>query len=145
MGIRGTTLFARRVSTKQETTPHRSQVEPSDRGTRRPNGGLLHDHLLSLILVGLFIVSLAGQFYFQYQQEVNEAIIHGETAPTPGSKQFLDSFLASVFENWQSEFLQVFAFVVLTAYFIHRGSHESPDGSDEMASDIRAIKEKLGA
>ena len=136
---------SRRVSTEQETTPRRPRVEPSDRGTRRPNGSWLHDHLLSLILAGLFIVSLVGQFYFQYQHEVNEAIVHGETAPTPGSKQFLDSFLASVFENWQSEFLQVFAFVVLTAYFIHRGSHESPDGSDEMAADIKAIKEKLGA
>jgi hypothetical protein len=145
VGIRGATIPSRRVATERDKTARRPEVEPSDRGTRRPNGSWLHDHLLSLILVALFTVSLVGQFYFQYQHEVNEAIVHGESTPTAGSEEFLDSFLASVFENWQSEFLQVFAFVVLTAYFIHRGSHESPDGSDEMAADIKAIREKLGA
>lgn len=123
----------------------RPQVDPSERTTRRPNGRWLHDHLLSVILLALFFVSLIGQFYFQYRHEVDQALDHGQPRPALGSAQFLDSFFASVFENWQSEFLQVFAFVVLTAYFIHRGSHESPDGSDEMAADIKAIKEKLGA
>jgi hypothetical protein len=98
-----------------------------------------------MILLVLFIVSLVGQFYFQYRHEVNEAIVHGNPVPAASSAEFLESFFASVFENWQSEFLQVLAFVVLTAFFIHRGSHESPDGSDEMAADIKAIKKKLGA
>lgn len=124
---------------------NRPEVDPAQRGTRKPNGGWLHDHLLSVILLALFFLSLIGQFYFQYRHEVDQAMAHGEPAPLIGSAQFLDSFFASVFENWQSEFLQVFAFVVLTAYFIHRGSHESPDGSDEMAADIKAIKEKVGA
>ena len=129
---------------KNANNRSRPEVEPDQRGTRRPNGNWLHDHLLSVILLALFFLSLVGQFYFQFRHEVDQAIVHGELPPAPSSSQFLDSFLASVFENWQSEFLQVFAFVVLTAYFIHRGSHESPDGSDEMAADIRAIKEKLG-
>ncbi|HJQ95463.1 MAG TPA: DUF6766 family protein [Acidimicrobiia bacterium] len=50
-----------------------------------------------------------------------------------------------MFENWQSEFLQILTFVILTTYFIHRHSHESADENDEMAADIRAIKQKLGA
>ena len=124
---------------------HRPDIEPSDRETMRPNGRWLHDHLLSVILLVLFIASLVGQFYFQYRHEVNEAISHGDSVPAASSVEFLESFFASVFENWQSEFLQVLAFVVLTAFFIHRGSHESPDGSDEMAADIKAIREKLGA
>jgi hypothetical protein len=33
----------------------------------------------------------------------------------------------STFENWQSEFLQVFIFIVLTTFLVHRMSHESPD------------------
>jgi hypothetical protein len=123
----------------------RPEVDPAERGTRKPNGGWLHDHLLSVILLALFFLSLIGQFYFQYRREVDQAMVHGEPAPPIGSAQFLDSFFASVFENWQSEFFQVFAFVVLTAYFIHRGSHESADGNDEMAADIKAIKEKVGA
>jgi hypothetical protein len=112
---------------------------------RKPNGNWLHDHLLSVILLVLFLLSLLGQFYFQYRHEVDEAIEHGQPAAPVMSQDFWDSFLASVFENWQSEFLQIFAFVILTAYFIHRHSHESGDGSDEMAADLKAIRAKLGA
>jgi hypothetical protein len=35
------------------------------------------------------------------------------------------AFIESVFENWESEFLQMGSYVVLTAYFIQRGSAES--------------------
>lgn len=37
------------------------------------------------------------------------------------------SFLSAVFENWESEFLQMWAYVVLTAYLFQRGSPESKD------------------
>src|SRR3546814_1259932 len=42
-------------------------------------------------------------------------------------------FLSSVFENWESEFLQMSAYVVLTAILIQRGSSASkdPDRSEE--------------
>src|SRR3546814_1503380 len=36
-------------------------------------------------------------------------------------------FLSSVFENWESEFLQMSAYVVLTAILIQRGSSASKD------------------
>ena len=77
--------------------------------------------------------------------EVDQALQHGQAAPGATSGDFLNSFLASVFENWQSEFLQLVTFVVLATYFIHRGSPQSRDGDDEMAADIKAIKKKLDA
>ena len=112
---------------------------------RRPTGNWFRDHLLSIILFGLFLVSLLGQYYFQYRHEVEEALQHGQAPSGATSGEYLTSFLASVFENWQSEFLQVVTFVVLATYFIHRGSPQSRDGDDEMSADIKAIKEKLGA
>ena len=57
--------------------------------------------------------------------------------------QFMNSFWASTLESWQSEFLRLLSFVVLTTYLIHRHSHESRDSNDEMAAHIRAIKNKL--
>ena len=36
------------------------------------------------------------------------------------------------FQNWQSEFLEVWVLIVATAYLVHKGSHESKDGEDEM-------------
>lgn len=46
-------------------------------------------------------------------------------------------------ENWQSEFLQLLTFVVLTAFFIHRGSHESRDSDDEMKAMLQRIEQRL--
>jgi hypothetical protein len=112
---------------------------------RPATGDWVRDHLLTLILVALFLVSLVGQFYFQYQHEVNEAVEHGSEVPALFSSDYWNAFLSSVFENWQSEFLQLASFVILATYFIHRGSPQSRDGSDEMAADIKAIREKLDA
>lgn len=112
---------------------------------RHPSGNWIRDHLLSLILAGLFLLSLVGQLYYQYRSEVHEALEHGQSAPEFGSSEFLTIFLASVLENWQSEFLQLFTFVILATYFIHRGSPQSRDGDDELKADIKAIKAQLGA
>lgn len=43
---------------------------------------------------------------------------------------YVVEFSQSTMENWQSEFLQLFSFVLLSALLIHRGSGESRD-SDE--------------
>src|SRR5690242_4415274 len=42
-------------------------------------------------------------------------------------------FASATFENWESEFLQMAVYVVLTAFLLQRGSAESrdPDGEDE--------------
>jgi hypothetical protein len=116
-----------------------------DSSRHRPNGNFVHDHLLSILLLGMFLVSLIAQYYFQYQHEVAEASLHGDSLPGALSGDYLVSFAASVFENWQSEFLQLLSFVVLATYFIHRGSPQSGDTAREMSEDIKAIKEKLGA
>jgi len=111
---------------------------------RQPIGNWFRDHLLSIVLLGLFLASLIGQVYFQYRHEVDEALAHGQTAPDWVSGEFMNSFWASVLENWQSEFLQLASFVILATYFIHRGSPQSRDGSDELKEDVKAIKRKLG-
>lgn len=119
-----------------------SSTEPPP---RPPSGDWIRDHLLTIILLGLFFVSLVGQFYFQYRHEVDQAVQHGQPAPEATSAEYLNSFWASALENWQSEFLQLASFVILATYFIHRGSPQSRDGDDELKADIKAIREKLEA
>lgn len=111
----------------------------------RPSGRTIHDHLLSLVLLVLFLLSWIGQLVFQYWHEMDEARLHGETLQSILSADFLHSFLASTFENWQSEFLQLLSFVVLATFLIHRGSPQSRDTGDEVAEDIKAIRRKLDA
>ena len=105
----------------------------------------MHDLMLSIVLVGLFLVTLIGQVYFQYQHEVDQAIQHSQAVPGFMSKEYWNSFLASMFENWQSEFLQLASFVILATHLIHRGSPQSRDTEDEMTDDIKAIRNKLEA
>lgn len=95
---------------------------------------------LSLTLLALFLVSWAGQFISQWIEVRNEAQQHG------GTFQFSDfapAFWQATFENWQSEFLQLLAFVVLTSFLIHRGSPESKDSDEEMRTKLDAIHEEL--
>lgn len=51
----------------------------------------------------LFLLSWYGQLYFQAEAFIAEAEQHGEHV---GFSDYLPHFLASTFENWQSEFLQ---------------------------------------
>jgi hypothetical protein len=44
----------------------------------------------------------------------------------------------------QSEFLQLFSFVVMAALFIHKGSAESTHGEENITASLRRIEEKLG-
>ncbi len=98
---------------------------------------LFRNYGLSITLAAMFLVSWVGQYYFQWQHFVSEQAQHGQVAEVG---EFMSDFWSSTLENWQSEFLQLLTFVVLTTYLIHKGSHESRDSQDKMQQDIKEIK-----
>jgi hypothetical protein len=59
---------------------------------------------------------------------------------------YLGSGLSAVFENWESEFLQMWAYVMLTAYLFQRGLPESrdPDGDEERPGEGPGALKTLG-
>lgn len=75
--------------------------------------------------LALFVVFLAGMAVAGWQVSAQEAVDHG--AEAPGFLSFLVSgeFVEAVFENWESEFLQMGAYVVLTTFLFQKGSAES--------------------
>lgn len=98
---------------------------------------------LSITLAALFLSSwiiqtIAGWIYFSSEQTE-----HGQQPKIWGESGYVWSWLQATMENWQSEFLQLFTFVVLTAYLIHRNSHESKDSSDRMEAKIDRISKAL--
>jgi len=95
---------------------------------------------LGLILVTLFLASWLAQGIAQWQVFTDEQAEHGESAEVG---DFVAEFSHSTFENWQSEFLQLFSFVVLAALFIHKGSAESKDGTEKLEASLRRIEERL--
>jgi hypothetical protein len=96
---------------------------------------------LGLTLMILFFGTWIAQGITQWQTFTDEAREHGES---PEAGDFFAEFGQSTLENWQSEFLQLFAFVTLAALFIHKGSAESKDGDEKIEASLRRIEEQLG-
>ena len=92
---------------------------------------------LSFVLAFLFAVSLVGHAVSGWMAHNAEQQQHGESAIT--LRQFVGSseFGETVFENWESEFLQMGFYVILTVFLYQKGSSESKkhDGSDEVEED----------
>lgn len=88
---------------------------------------VLKSNGLTLALVALFAASLFGHWLAGWRVAVEELQRHGQ-APITALAYLIDpAFLSTVFENWESEFLQMSVYVVLTAYLVQRGSSESKD------------------
>ena len=86
-----------------------------------------HDNGLSIVLLLLFVLFLGGLAltgWLEYNDEQQE---HGAPAATFLAYLGTPDFGEAIFENWESEFLQMGLYVVLTAFLFQRGSAESKD------------------
>jgi hypothetical protein len=88
---------------------------------------LLRDNGLTIVLMLLFAGSIAGQLLAGWHVADEDAFRHGGAAPSLREYAGSAEFLSSVFENWESEFLQMATYVVLTAFLFQKGSAESKD------------------
>ena len=95
---------------------------------------------LSIALAILFLVSWGGQAVAEWGTYRHEQLDHNQPVEV---SEYLIQFGQSTLENWQSEFLQLFSFVVLAALLIHRGSAESKDSDDRMEAKIDEITKRL--
>lgn len=95
----------------------------------------LRDNGLTLVLLSLFALSFVGHAAAGWASENAEMADHGRAAIGLVSYLVSGAFLSSVFENWESEFLQMWAFVMLTAYLFQRGSPESKDPDEAAPQD----------
>jgi hypothetical protein len=97
----------------------------------------LREQSLSLVFGGLFLAALAGQAYAGWHDYNNLETWHaqmaGETAETLSLGRYItsSSFAQAVTENWQSEYLQFTLFILLTVWFIQKGSPESKRPGEE--------------
>jgi hypothetical protein len=94
----------------------------------------LHENSLSIVFLLLFLIAMAGQTitgFYQY----NEERADDSQPPVTVSKYLVSGhFIESTFENWESEFLQMALFVVLTISLRQKGSSESKklEGAEEV-------------
>lgn len=80
---------------------------------------------LSIAMLGLFAVFWMGHAATGWRHELEERREHGE--PPMAFSAYLSSgdFWESTAENWESEFFQMAAFVLFTAFLRQKGSPES--------------------
>ena len=96
----------------------------------------VRDNALSLVLGGAFLVFWVGG------QSIAGMRVHNEEQrslgePTVGYGEYLTSahFGEATFENWESEFLQMGAYVLLTVWLTQRGSAESKSPDEQAPQD----------
>jgi hypothetical protein len=90
----------------------------------------LRNNGLTLALSLMFIVSVAGMILTGRAAFNQELADHGQPGVDLVAYMATGEFLSALFENWESEFLQMAAYVVLTAMLFQRGSSESRDPDD---------------
>jgi hypothetical protein len=96
---------------------------------------LLKNNSLSLVFFILFLLSLGGQAVTGLKQHNQEMEEEGGQQLNMGQYFTSGHFLQSTFENWESEFLQMALFVILTMFLYQKGSSESKDPEKEEEVD----------
>ena len=94
----------------------------------------IRDRALTLALMAMFLLFLGGQLLTGFAEYNSEQTQHGHTALALTNYLATGHLWEAIFENWESEFLQMAVFVLLTTFLIQKGSPESrrPGGVKEL-------------
>lgn len=101
--------------------------------------GFLYRNSLSIVLIIFMVFCLIAQFFTGWKTENKELVEHGDQALTIGQYIHSGHFIQATFENWESEFLQMMLYVVLTVSLRQKGSSESKSLDEEEDVDKEPV------
>jgi hypothetical protein len=103
----------------------------------------IRERSLTLTLMLLFVLCEVGQILTGWREYNNAQQQHHQVLIGPGSYLVTGHFWEALFENWESEFLQMGAFVILTKSLVQKGSPESrrPNVIEPVDADPRAFRD----
>jgi hypothetical protein len=106
--------------------------DPAGQEHAVPTGSWARNSKLGLVCVALFLLFWGAQAVTGWQEDNDDAVTHHEPTISFGEYLTTGHFWEATTENWESEFLQMGSFVLLTIFLIQKGSPESkrPDGDD---------------
>lgn len=109
--------------------------------------GIIKNQSLTIVMFLLFAFSLVGMVVAGQRHYNADQRDHGQETASLGGYLQTGAFVEGLFENWESEFLQMGLYVVLTAFLYQKGSAESkdPDKSEPVDADPRAERAKPDA
>ena len=96
---------------------------------------IVRDNGLTIVLVVLSLLTIAGMILTGWSVHNHELGAHQKIQLGLLAYATSGHFLSSLFENWESEFLQMSAYVMLTAILFQRGSAESNDPDDPAVAE----------
>jgi hypothetical protein len=101
------------------------------------------DNNLSIVLVLLFLLCLGGHAVAGWKAYNARQHEHGQSQVTLPAFLTTSEFGETLFENWESEFLQMGCYVILTVFLYQKGSSESKrhDGGDDVEEDPLAHRD----
>lgn len=107
-------------------------------------GKWVKEHGLLLANIALFLVFFGGMIISGAQSYSEDQMAHGEPGITVIEYLGTGQFLEATFENWESEFLQMGMYVILTVFLFQKGSSESKpvDNDAPQNEDPRDAKVK---
>lgn len=85
----------------------------------------LKDNGLALCMFGLFTAFLVGLSITGYLHNNEELQSHQQATESYGQYIVSGSFIEAIFENWESEFLQMAALVIATIFLYQKGAADS--------------------
>src|SRR5215203_3814727 len=100
---------------------------------------------LSIVFFIMFLLSLVGQAVTGHKEHNEE--IRDMGGATVSFSEYLTTghFLQATFENWESEFLQMALFLILSMFLYQKGSAESKDPDKEEDVDKEPDPKKKDA
>lgn len=86
---------------------------------------LWKNNSLSIVIFAIFAVALIGMSITGWLDTNNELTDRQQPTQSYGAYIISGDFIEGVFENWESEFLQMWALVVLTIFLKQKGADDS--------------------
>jgi hypothetical protein len=108
---------------------------------------IIKNQSLSIVMFALFFVATLGMVATGQRNYNDEQQEHGQQPVGVVAYLTTGAFVEAFFENWESEFLQMGLYVLLTAFLFQKGSAESkdPDADEPVDADPRGERDKPDA
>lgn len=102
----------------------------------------LRNNSLGVVMFVFFLIFIAGQSITGFRQYNDDQQTHKQPEVSYGQYLKSGDFIEATFENWESEFLQMGAYVILTVFLVQKGSAESKKLRGAQAMDQNPKKSK---
>jgi succinate dehydrogenase hydrophobic anchor subunit len=109
-----------------------TDIGKRDRSSKK---GFVRNNSLTLVCFALFAIFVVGQFFTGLRDYNADQKVHEQPELSLGEYATSGAFWEALSENWESEYLQMASYVILTVFLIQKGSAESKDPDKRHAVD----------